>query len=199
MGIYLRPSGEHRYTVLDNLCDIALARLAVDGFAPYAVVETSVGSFQAWLKHAVVLPKLLGTLAAQTLAARYGADMSAADFRRSPESTPQKSTVAQVHEYADLNHRIAAVARAYAEHPSNTAVIAKDPAERRELNQLIRADLQAMGNVHRIASLFPYSSRTSWQIPSWLVNTLPATSSSTGREAKQPRDSERQQRRRRRH
>ena len=80
--IYLRPSGEHRYTVLDDLDETKLARLSADGFEPCAVVETSSGNFQAWLKHPTVLPKLLGTFAAQTLAARYGADPSAADWRR---------------------------------------------------------------------------------------------------------------------
>ena len=80
--IYLRPSGEHRFTVLDDLDPTKLARLAAEGFAPCAVVETSPGNYQAWLKHVAVLPKLLGTLAAQTLAARFGADPSAADWRR---------------------------------------------------------------------------------------------------------------------
>jgi RepB DNA-primase from phage plasmid len=80
--IYIRPSGEHRYTALDDLSEISLAKLAADGFDPCAVVETSAGSFQAWLKHSVVFPKLLGTFAAQTLAARYNADPSAADWRR---------------------------------------------------------------------------------------------------------------------
>ena len=80
--IYIRPSGEHRYTALDDLSEISLARLAADGFTPCAVVETSAGNFQAWLKHPIVLPKLLGTFAAQTLAARYDADPSAADWRR---------------------------------------------------------------------------------------------------------------------
>ena len=80
--IYIRPSGEHRYTVLDDLSEISLANLAADGFTPCAVVETSPGNFQAWLKHARVFPKLLGTFAAQTLAARYDADPSAADWRR---------------------------------------------------------------------------------------------------------------------
>ena len=46
------------------------------------MVETSAGNFQAWLKHSVVFPKLLGTFAAQTLATRYHADPSAADWRR---------------------------------------------------------------------------------------------------------------------
>ena len=80
--IYIRPSGEHRYTALDDLSEISLNRLIADGFTPCAVVETSAGNFQAWLKHPVVFPKLLGTFAAQTLAARYDADPSAADWRR---------------------------------------------------------------------------------------------------------------------
>ncbi len=80
--IYIRPSGEHRFTVLDDLDEASLARLSADGFSPCAVVETSSGNFQAWLRHATVFPKLLGTFAAQTLAARYGADPSAADWRR---------------------------------------------------------------------------------------------------------------------
>ena len=80
--IYIQPSGEHRYTVLDDLNETSLARLSADGFDPCAVVETSVGNFQAWLKHAVVLPKLIGSLAAQLLARRYEADLSAAGWRR---------------------------------------------------------------------------------------------------------------------
>ena len=80
--IYVRPSGEHRFTTLDDLNEISLARLSGDGFKPCAVVETSAGNFQAWLKHPRVFPKLLGTFAAQTLAERYDADPSAADWRR---------------------------------------------------------------------------------------------------------------------
>ena len=59
--IYIRPSGEHRFTTLDDLSETSLARLAVDGFNPCAVVETSAGNFQAWLKHSRMFPKLLGT------------------------------------------------------------------------------------------------------------------------------------------
>src|SRR5271167_2008380 len=80
--IYIRPSGEHRFTALDDLNEVSLAKLSADGFKPCAVVETSAGNFQAWLKHSVVFPKLLGTFAAQTLATRYHADPSAADWRR---------------------------------------------------------------------------------------------------------------------
>ena len=80
--IYVRPSGEHRFTVLDDLNETTLARLSADGFNPCAVVETSAGNFQAWLKHPAVFPKLIGTFAAQTLGSRYDADPSAADWRR---------------------------------------------------------------------------------------------------------------------
>jgi hypothetical protein len=80
--IYIRPAGEHRYTVLDDLSAGAVEQLAVDGFEPCAVVETSPGNFQTWLKHGDVYPAALSTFVALTLARRYGADPSAADWRR---------------------------------------------------------------------------------------------------------------------
>jgi hypothetical protein len=45
--IYIRPSGEHRFTALDDLNKVSLAKLSADGFNPCAVVETSAGNFQA--------------------------------------------------------------------------------------------------------------------------------------------------------
>ena len=80
--IYFRPSGQRRFTLLDDLNQAAISNLISEGFEPCAVIETSPGNFQAWLKHTRVLPKALGTLAAQTLALRFGADPSAADWRR---------------------------------------------------------------------------------------------------------------------
>ena len=80
--IYIRPAGEHRFTVLDDLNSDSVARLADDGLEPCAVVETSPGNFQAWLKHDDVYPALLSTFIAQNLAKRYQADPSAADWRR---------------------------------------------------------------------------------------------------------------------
>jgi hypothetical protein len=68
--------------VLADLSDASLVKLSADGFNPCAVVEISAGNFQAWLKHPAVSPKLIGTFAAQTLASRFDADPSAADWRR---------------------------------------------------------------------------------------------------------------------
>jgi hypothetical protein len=80
--IYLRPTGESPYTLLDDLTPATLAQLTAEGYGPAAVVETSPGSFQAWLRHPQPLSKELGTLAAKTLAEQFGADGSAADWRR---------------------------------------------------------------------------------------------------------------------
>ena len=80
--IYIRPAGEHRYTVLDDLSAEAVERLAADSYEPCAVVETSSGNFQAWLKHSAVYPAALSTYVAQTLVRRYEADPNAADWRR---------------------------------------------------------------------------------------------------------------------
>ncbi len=80
--IYIRPAGEHRYTVLDDLAAESVERLSADGYEPCAVVETSSGNFQAWFKHAEVYPAALSTFVAQTLARRYSADPNAADWRR---------------------------------------------------------------------------------------------------------------------
>ena len=81
-NLYFRPSGESRFTLLDDLTPESLARLRAEGFAPSAVVETSPGNYQAWLKHLQPLAKELSTLAAKLLAARFGADKGAADWRR---------------------------------------------------------------------------------------------------------------------
>jgi hypothetical protein len=80
--IYIRPTGESPYTLLDDLTPATLNQLSAEGYSPAAVVETSPGSFQAWLRHPQPLSKELGTLAAKTLAAEFGADRSAADWRR---------------------------------------------------------------------------------------------------------------------
>ena len=80
--IYVRPAGEHRFTVLDDLNQDGVDQLTADGYEPCAVVETSLGNFQAWLKHDDVYPAPLSTFVAQTLAKRYQADPSAADWRR---------------------------------------------------------------------------------------------------------------------
>lgn len=107
-NVYMRPTGESSYTLLDDLTANTLLRLTTEGYNPAAVVETSPGNFQAWLRHTQPLSKDLGTLAAKTLAVRFSADTSAADWRRfgrAPGFTnrkPQHRNVEGLHPFARL-------------------------------------------------------------------------------------------------
>src|SRR5258708_33090170 len=78
-NIYVRPNGEHNLSLVDDLTAGATAEMMRAGFAPAAIVETSPGNFQAWLKHSEALSKELGAAAARALAERFGGDRGAAD------------------------------------------------------------------------------------------------------------------------
>lgn len=80
-NVYIRPHGEHRLSLVDDLTQDAIRLMKVGGFAAAVVVETSPGNFQAWLKHPEKLDKEMGTAAARALAHRFGGDTGAADWR----------------------------------------------------------------------------------------------------------------------
>lgn len=80
-NIYLRPKGEHDLSLVDDLSADAVRRMRATGFTPAAVIETSPGNFQAWLKHPRQLPRELSTMAARKLAEEFGGDRGAADWR----------------------------------------------------------------------------------------------------------------------
>jgi hypothetical protein len=80
-NIYIRPSGEHSLSLIDDASVQAIDHLKSEGFAPAVVLETSPGNFQAWLCHGQILPKHLSTFAARLLASRFGGDPASADWR----------------------------------------------------------------------------------------------------------------------
>ena len=80
-NIYIRPSGEHRLTLLDDIGWRTVGRLKEEGFEPAVIVETSPGNFQAWLDHGETLPKEFSTFVARILARRFLADPASADWR----------------------------------------------------------------------------------------------------------------------
>jgi conjugative relaxase-like TrwC/TraI family protein len=53
----------------------------------------------------------------------------------------------RVTEIADAQQRIAAIARSYAANPDNTVVVSPDNVSRRQINQAVRSELQALGTV----------------------------------------------------
>lgn len=80
-NIYIRPEGEHDLSMVDDLTASGVSAAKEAGFAPAVVVETSKGNFQVWLKHSELLIKEVSTLAARTLAEKFGGDRGAADWR----------------------------------------------------------------------------------------------------------------------
>jgi conjugative relaxase-like TrwC/TraI family protein len=105
---------------------------------------------------------------AETLGQRLATDISktvAVDFRPSSSTTGVQQAVAafrasdpvtgtaklrergRVHEYANPEHRMAAVALAYTAQEDRAVVVAPDPGERRELTQLIRDELRQQGRL----------------------------------------------------
>jgi len=80
-NIYVRPQGEHNLSLVDDLTREAVEQMKRTGFQPAAVIETSPGNYQAWLKHPERLPKDLGTATARALAREFGGDLGAADWR----------------------------------------------------------------------------------------------------------------------
>ena len=78
---YVRPAGIHGLSLVDDLKPDALVRMKAEGFAPAAVVETSPGNLQAWLKHGATLDEAASTRAAKLMAERFGGDPGSADWR----------------------------------------------------------------------------------------------------------------------
>jgi hypothetical protein len=80
-AIYIRPHGEHRLSLIDDLPAAAIEDMTKRGFQPALIVETSPKNFQVWLDHGRVLAKELSTAGARRLAETFGGDLGSADWR----------------------------------------------------------------------------------------------------------------------
>jgi len=69
--IYVRPRGEHNLSMVDDLTAESISAMKQAGFNPAAAVETSLGNFQAWMKHPERLSKELSTAGARALAEKF--------------------------------------------------------------------------------------------------------------------------------
>ena len=79
--IYVRPFGVHDLSLVDDVTVQTVAKMKMQGYEPTAVIETSPGNLQVWLKHGQVLDEVISTRAAKSLAWRFGGDLSSADWR----------------------------------------------------------------------------------------------------------------------
>jgi RepB DNA-primase from phage plasmid len=80
-NIYIRPKGEHRLSLVDDLPAETLEKMKASGFTPALIVETSPGNFQAWLNHGRVLSRNVSSAAARSLAEQFEGDRGSADWR----------------------------------------------------------------------------------------------------------------------
>jgi len=80
--IYIRPTGSSGLYIVDDVPAATVERMRAEGYAPAAVVETSPGNHQAWVRVAdAPLSTGEGTAVARDLAARFGGDLSSANWR----------------------------------------------------------------------------------------------------------------------
>jgi len=80
--IYIRPTGSSGLYIVDDVPAATVERMRAEGYAPAAVVETSPGNYQAWVRVSdAPLSTGEGTAVARDLAARFGGDMSSANWR----------------------------------------------------------------------------------------------------------------------
>ncbi len=80
--IYIRPTGSSGLYLIDDVPAATVERMRAEGYTPAAVVETSPGNLQAWVRVSdTPLSNEEGTAVARDLAARYDGDMSSANWR----------------------------------------------------------------------------------------------------------------------
>ncbi len=80
--IYIRPTSSSGLYLIDDVPAATVARMRAEGYTPAAVVETSPGNLQAWVRVSdTPLSNEEGTAVARDLATRYGGDMSSANWR----------------------------------------------------------------------------------------------------------------------
>lgn len=80
--IYVRPAGEHALVLLDDLKAETLKAMQGQGYAPAAVLETSPGNYQAWVKMSdKPLSAEIRLMASQELAHLFDADKNSAGSR----------------------------------------------------------------------------------------------------------------------
>jgi len=80
--IYIRPSGSSGLYIVDDVPAATVERMRAEGYTPAAVIETSPGNHQAWVRVSdAPLSTGEGTAVARDLAERFGGDMSSANWR----------------------------------------------------------------------------------------------------------------------
>ncbi len=140
--------------VIANI-DTEAARALINTRLGYVAFSRPSDDLRIYTNDAESLGKRLATEISKTAAVDFRQQSHNASPKHSLGSVQNKAPAPQqiepatqpphIREFADPNHRTAAVASDYVARPGNTVIVAPDQAERRELTQLIRADLRNQG------------------------------------------------------
>ena len=122
----------------------------------YVAISRASDDARVYTNNAETLGQRLATDISKTAAVDFrplsfttGVQQAVAAFRASDPTTGTAKLQEQgrVHEYANPEHRMAAVALSYTAQEDRAVVVAPDPGERRELTQLIRDELRQRGRL----------------------------------------------------
>ncbi len=138
--------------VIANI-DTEAARALINTRLGYVAFSRPSDDLRIYTNDAESLGKRLATEISKTAAVdfREKTHSVAEPHRRAKSAKPTTEKIepqprqSHIRGFADPNHRTAAIASDYVARPGNTVIVAPDQAERRELTQLIRADLRTRG------------------------------------------------------
>jgi conjugative relaxase-like TrwC/TraI family protein len=122
----------------------------------YVAISRASDDARVYTNNAETLGQRLATDISKTAAVNFlqssspnEVQQAVAAFRANDPATgtTKLQELGRIHEYASAEHRLAAVALAYTAQEDRAIVVASDPAERQELTQLIRDELQVQGRL----------------------------------------------------
>jgi conjugative relaxase-like TrwC/TraI family protein len=132
--------------------DTDSSRSLINTRLAYVAISRAADEARVYTNNAETLGQRLATDISKTAAVDFRPASSTNDmqqaiaaFRASDPATATMKLQEQgrIHEYASPEHRLAAVALAYAGQEDRAVIVAPDPAERQELSQLIRDELRS--------------------------------------------------------
>ncbi|WP_420236286.1 MobF family relaxase [Telmatobacter bradus] len=141
--------------VLANI-DTESSRMLINTRLAYVSVSRASDDARIYTNNAETLGQRLATDISKTAAVDFRSPSTTEQTREAVQffrehqpaaATEQLKQQGRVHEYQSSGHRLAAVVMDYTAQPERTIVVAPDAAERRELTQLIRAELQSEGKL----------------------------------------------------
>jgi len=139
--------------VLANI-DTEGSRGLINTRLAYVAISRASEDARIYTNDAAALGARLATDVSKTVAVEFRPPSSAAQLAQATDLLRKNETVAgvdllerqgRIREYADPEHRFAAVVREFSAQPGRTVIVAPDRAERQELTQLLRAELKSSG------------------------------------------------------